>query len=411
MMRKRLWLLMALVGAASPASSGDLAIANGRIVTGTGKTIDRGTLVIHDGRIASISPGAVPAAGTTLDVTGLTVLPGLIDTHRHDLLGDLRDFAALSSDDDVRAAIERETPKQLRALLAEGFTTVMMPGVYLTAGLEVRARLADGRFAGPRLLFSGPGFCAPDDFPVRGMVCGENEYCAKRVAYQVTDGDPARAWVEFLADEGVDAIKVFVDDKGNDLTANAFAGIVGAAQGRDLPVLVHAHRVADMLHATRAGADRLVHTPGDARIADGAGAKVLRRAGVGVTTAVSFTSPQFAKAMGFPPNEERHATILANVRHLVDEKILVAFGTDSPPGIRPMAEVEELRRVLSPAEIVAAMTRDAARFLYIDDAVGTLEPGKVADIVVFDGNPLDDVTNLARVVLVLRDGRIVVDNR
>ncbi|HEX2139824.1 MAG TPA: amidohydrolase family protein, partial [Woeseiaceae bacterium] len=85
--------------------------------------------------------------------------------------------------------------------------------------------------------------------------------------------------------------------------------------------------------------------------------------------------------------------------------------TDSPDFIRPMVEIEQLSTVLTPAEIIAALTRNAAAFLNLDAEIGTLETGKVADLVMVDGNPLGNVQALGHVQIVVRGGRIAIDNR
>ncbi len=93
-----------------------------------------------------------------------------------------------------------------------------------------------------------------------------------------------------------------------------------------------------------------------------------------------------------------------------DEGVTVAFGTDSPSGFF-MAEVRGLSAVLSNEEIITALTRNAAVFLYLEDELGTLEPGKVADIVIIDGDPLSDIEALANVRVVIKGGDVVVDER
>jgi pyrroloquinoline quinone biosynthesis protein B len=405
---------LAFVVSVGEVEAQDLVITNARIVDGTGRVIERGSIEISGGRIRAVgeAPAGSAEGAVMLDAEGRTVLPGLIEAHRHDLLGSLQAFSTLESDAAVAAAIERETPERLATLLREGFTTVMMPGVYLNAGLEVRRRLARGEIEGPRLLFTGPGFAAPDDFPVRGMVCGENAYCAERVAFQVTDPSTARGHVRELAAAGVDGIKIFVDNAGNELDEADFEAIVEEAEAHDLPVMLHAHWVDGMLAGVESGADRLVHTPGDRALADGPTARLLRDRNVAIATTASFTSPQFAQALGFEYSAaERHELILQNIRYLVDEGVTVAFGSDSPDRLRPIVEIEELARVLSPAEILATLTRDAAAFVNLSDEIGTLEAGKVADILMVDGDPLADVTDLARVAVVIQGGRVVVDNR
>jgi enamidase len=391
----------------------DLVIVHARIVDGAGQAMEGGSIVVTGGRIASVSVDTVdPGDASVIDAQGMTVLPGFIDVHRHDLLGSVGAFAELASDAELAEAVEDKAPASMQALLAEGFTTVMMPGMFLSAGTEVRRRIERGEIAGPRLLFAGPGFTAPDDFPARGMVCGDNAYCSDHVAYQVTDPAIARTHVRSLAEAGVDAIKVFVDAEGADLEDEVFAAIAAEADARGLSTYLHAHSVEDMLDGARLGADRLVHTPSDTLIADGSGARHLRERGVAVATTASYTAPAFAEAAGFPYSAEaRRERLLQNVRHLMDEGVVVAFGTDSPDFIRPMVEIDELSRVLAPAEVIATLTRNAAIFLEREDEIGTIAPGKVADLVIVDGNPIADIHDLARVRIVIQEGVVRVDNR
>jgi enamidase len=403
-----------LLGIPGGAIAQDLVITNARIVDGTGRVLPRGSIVVSDGRIESIVSGSVVSgsvaerARPTFDAGGRTVMPGLIDTHRHDLLGDLRSFASLRDEAGVADAIDRATPTSLRTLLEEGFTTVMMPGTYLGASIEVQRLLEQGDLEGPRLLFSGPGFTAPDDFPVRGMVCQGNPYCASSVAFQVEDAQTARRHVEELADAGVDGIKILVDTRGADLEGDVLAAIVDAARSRGVLSMLHAHDVAHMVAGVQAGVDRLVHTPSDALVtADQA--SVVRDADVAVATTVSQATSEFAAAMGFEHGAEAYDRLLQNIRTLVDQGVTVAFGTDSPDLLRPMVEIQHLARVLTPAEVIALLTKNAAEFVGLGDDIGTLEPGKVADLVVVDGDPLADLAALGRVELVVQGGRVIVN--
>jgi imidazolonepropionase-like amidohydrolase len=382
----------------------DLVITNARIIDGTGQTIERGSIAVVGGRISSVSDAIVDPGGfLVIDAQGMTVMPGFIDTHRHDIA-----FGISAAE--VAAALEVDTPANLGLLLDEGFTTVMMPGTLLAASLEVRRRLAESRIRGPRLFFSGPAFTAPGGFPIP-VICQGSEYCADNATVQVTDPRVARGEVRRLAEASVDGIKVMLDPS-IPLDSSVIAAVIDETRGLGLHSMLHAHRVEDMLMAARLGGARLVHTPSDILIASGPGARILREKGIAISPTVSLTSPQFAEATGAAyRSAARHQVLLENIRHLVDEGVVVAFGTDSPPFLRPMVEIEQLSKVLAPEEVIATLTRNAAAFLDQIDQIGTLEVGKVADIVMVDGDPLADVTSLGRVKLVLLGGEVVVDKR
>jgi imidazolonepropionase-like amidohydrolase len=118
------------------------------------------------------------------------------------------------------------------------------------------------------------------------------------------------------------------------------------------------------------------------------------------------------------PQAERLFTLsLQNIRHLWDEGVIVAFGTDSngaadySPEGRFLAEAQALNRVLSNEEVIESLTRNAAIFLEMGEELGTLEPGKIADIAIIDGDPLRDISVLTNAVVVIQGGRVVVDNR
>ena len=106
---------------------------------------------------------------------------------------------------------------------------------------------------------------------------------------------------------------------------------------------------------------------------------------------------------------------LANVRHLWDAGVTIAFGTDqTSAGSAAEAlahEIGVLSMVLSPVEIITSLTRNGAAFLDLSDEIGTLEPGKLADIIIIDGDPLADIYQLLNVKVVIKGGEIVVDNR
>jgi imidazolonepropionase-like amidohydrolase len=290
---------------------------------------------------------------------------------------------------DATAALESEIPGRLRTLLDEGFTTIMVPTFDLATALEVRRRLQTGALAGPRLLITGPAITAPGDHPVQGPVCRGNPFCGDYLAIQLDDAAEARAAVRELAAAGVDAVKAIVDKElvpDTFLSEAVVAAIIDEAHSLGLPAFLHAERADDMV-------------------------TLLRERGIAISTTVSFTSPQWSEAIDGEFVPEPHELVLDNVRHLWDEDVIVAFGTDSPPFLRPIVEIEQLATRLSPAEVVAALTRNAAAYLDRDAEIGTLEPGKLGDIVLIRGDPLADAMDLAKVAVVIQGGKVVADHR
>lgn len=412
---------------APPAQLADLLVTNAHVVTGTGVTLDGASVVVMGGRITAVTNGpARVQAVRTVDATGFTVMPGLIDTHRHLFIGERGASATgrlvfpapplLISQEAVDTWRERQLPDALSGLLAAGLTTVLVPGDYMPEIVDLRRRIKDGELVGPRLLTTGWIFTAPGDHPAT-TVCQKDSFCRARSTVEANDPDQARAKVRELAAAGVDGIKAVIDRLAvpdTTLAADVLAAIADESSRLGLPLLVHAVTVDDMMRAVDAGADRLVHTPHTGSLAATDAAGRIRSAGIAVATTVSFSSEAFDQVIGVArsaPADARHRQLLANVRHLWDEGVTVAFGTDSPPGLDFMAEVRALHAVLSPEEIVTSLTRNAAAFLHREEDLGTLEPGKIADLVVVDGDPLSRIEDLARVVMVVKDGAVVVDRR
>ena len=222
---------------------------------------------------------------------------------------------------------------------------------------------------------------------------------------------------------GVDVIKVVYDgSRGAKLDDEILRAITDEAQRNQVPVIVHALSVDDMVRAVELGANRLVHTPLTGGVAGTAASRALIEASVSIATTVSPQAPvaDDAEVVHTPWGDEYTRTTeallqqgLSNVRQLWDDGVVVAFGTDLPRGPREDLdfEVETLSEVLSSKEILQALTRNAAEFMNLSAELGTLEPGKIADVLIVDGDPLADISKLANVRVVIIDGDVVVDNR
>ena len=390
----------------------DLLVTNARLVTGTGKVIPRGAISIREGRIEAIMEGdAVGTAERVIDAGGRTVLPGLIDTHRHILV-----WSFARSEADLRSYMDTELPGLLEGLLASGLTTVMSPGDFVPEIFEIRQRLSEGDLLGPRLLAAGRAFTGPGGHPVGSLVCRGDPFCVSRLAVDVVDPALVRAEVKRDVEMGADFIKVVVDQfiVPDTLIDDAiFEAIGDETDALQIPLIVHSSIAGEVARVVGAGADKLVHGPLGSVKESGA-APLLVQHGVPVASTVSWSTPDYAAATEEPWNEAEYRQKLVNIPYLIDSGVVVAFGTDSPPPLgltEFMYEVEALGTVLSPREVIESMTIQAARFLGVEDRLGTLEPGKVADLVLVDGDPLEDLAALGNVVMVVKEGAVAVDNR
>lgn len=403
----------------------DLVISNARIIDGTGRVFEQGSIVVRGGTIASVSANPVGAeAPVYIDAAGMTVLPGFIDTHRH-----LLPSQFINSDAALGRWLEDRLPAELQNYLAAGITTIMSTGDYFPAILEVRRRIEAGELQGPRLLSVGSNFSAPSGHP-SVSVFANNPWGRMLHTNALADPEAARAKVRELVDAGVDAIKIIYDGGQNDvwprLDDAVLAAIADEARAHDLPTMVHVHGVAELLTAVELGARRFVHTPYRGSITDTQAGRLLRDESIPIATTAGIRAPIIDAAgiigntagagrVSFDPIRQAYlAQTLANVRQLWDAGVIVAFGTDTA-SLRPAAaiahEIRTLSEVLSEEEIITALTRNAAQFLGLGDDIGTLEPDKFADIVIVDGDPLTDISVLANVAVVIQRGKVVVDNR
>lgn len=408
-------LVLSTSCAESTEQTADLLVTNARVLTGSGTVIPNGSILIHEGRIEAIREGEVTEkAARVIDADGRTVLPGLIDTHRH-FLGYAFAMSAATNEAEIQNYIDTELPGVLKGLLSAGLTTVMVPTDFVPEIFEVRQRLSEGDLIGPRLLAAGRAFTGPGGHPAGSGVCDGDPFCRSRCAVELDDPDLVRAEVKKDVEMGADFIKVIVDRyivPDTVIDDGVFEAIAKESDALGVPLLVHSSNVDELMTVVEKGADKLVHAPSGS--IEESEADLLVQSGVPVATTVAYASPAFAEATGQPWNENEYRQILDNIRFLVDSGVVVAFGTDNPPQLgwtEFMYEVKALGTVLSPLEVIESMTIQAARFLDIDDRLGTLEPGKVADLVIVDGDPLEDLSSLANVVVVVKEGRIMADKR
>ena len=386
----------------------------------TGKTLSDEAVVIEGDKIVSVGPMAQvqrSAADRLIDLPNATVLPGLTDAHTH-LTGDPRNIGYQS----LGISIPRATltgARNARVTLEAGFTTVRNVGAQGYSDVALRDAIDAGDVPGPRMLVSGPalgitgGHCDEDLLPF--------EYHA--TAEGVADGiegvqHKAREVIKY----GADLIKICatggVLSKGDNPQASQYTleemkAIVAEAHRLSRKVAAHAHGAQGILWASQAGVDSIEH---GSYIDDAAIAEMKKHGTYLVPTlylgdwflehAAENRVPDFllVKAKAVMPAARR------NVAHAFASGVKVAFGTDAavyPHGLNAHEFAVMVKLGLTPLQAIQAATVNAADLLGWSDKIGSVEPGKWADIIAVDGDPLQDVTTLERVKFVMKGGATV----
>ena len=411
--------VLASVMQASIAAAQNLAIVNARILDGKGGVIERGSVVVRDGKIASVEASA-PAATQglqTIDGQGLTLLPGFIDAHRHIAQGDAAEWLA-----------KRAVP-QMQEFLDAGFTTVLCANCPDQA-IELRQRIDSGAVKGPRLLLASIIALAR---PAAGGGAGrggdparfDNSRPPRRpteAAGAIPPADTIKA-VEAVASKKYDYIKTVITTTPGGPETDTLKLIVSEGRKRSLPTITHAVSVIDTLAAVDAHPDVLVHTPHIGRLEEDANAvKRIAGAGIPMTSTLAVfvphfgddNTPLFRDAMPFPWDTLSSAGQgPVNARLLWDAGISYGYGTDTSwaPKVSLADELRALSLVFSARDISKILGQGAARSALKQDQIGTIEPGKAADLVLVAGNPLTHTDDLLNTVVTIKGGRIVSDKR
>jgi len=390
-----------------------LVISNARVLDGTGGVLEGATLVVRDGRIQSIGPAAADAPGALqLDATGLTVMPGLIDGHRHIISGD------------ADAWLENEAPDRMREFLETGFTTVLSAIDDEDGILELRRRVAEGELTGPRIVAAaiapvsrpapGGGARGGGD-PARG-----DQRAPRRGGALAIPPEETRARIQQIADRGFDAVKVVLAVTPDGPEQETLALLVEEADRLGLMTITHAVSVEDTLAAVAAGTTMLVHTPHvgqltleQAATVGGSGIPMTSTLGVFVPFFNDDNEPIFRDAQPYPWNNLLSAGQgPVNARLLWEAGTVYGFGTDTTfhPRETLAHELTSLHVTFSPRDLVSILTRNTAAAIGRSEDLGVLEAGRIADVLVVEGDPASDIYDVLDVALVIKDGQIVVDN-
>ncbi|NNF29405.1 MAG: amidohydrolase family protein [Gemmatimonadetes bacterium] len=379
-----------------PPGSASQVYQGATLIFGDGRSpVQGGVLVVSEGRI--VAAGAqqdvpVPDGAETIDVSGKTIMPAVVNAHVH-------------------LPPQREARIQsLRHMAYWGTGLAVSLGHDSgTDAFTVRDAPTPGA---ARSLTAGRGITTPEP--------GRSE-----VPHWVTTPDEASSAVDELARQGVDIIKIWVDDRGGQyekLGPELYGAVIETAHGHGLPVTAHIFTLEDAKGLLRSGIDAFAHGIRDRDVDDELVDLWMERPdvvlvpnlpGPGVAEDLSWLSETVpdeavaemqAGSVDRPEAREAFGIQARNLVRLSEAGVPIAFGTDggSPWAIhQEMADM--VRAGLSPAQVIQAATGTSAAFMGVEDA-GTLDPGKRADFVVLDANPLEDIANTKRIDSVVLAG-------
>jgi imidazolonepropionase-like amidohydrolase len=406
--------------AQAPSGASVKAFSGARVIDGTDRPpIDNATIVVRDGKVVTVAPASrasVPANAERVSLDGKTVIPGIVNAHGH-----VGNTEGLEQGHYSAANVTRD----LKTYAAYGITTVFSLGDDQAASIFARDSQRTPSLNRARLFVAGP-VLAPKTVDEARRLVAEDEAMK------------------------VDIVKIRVDDNLGTtpkMAPEIYKAVIDEAHKRNLRVAVHLFYLDDAKAVLDAGADFIAHSVRDKDVDDDFIMMLKRRdicycptlmrevsTFVYESTPAWFADPLFQKHADMkavellkqPQRQEqmknsrpaqRYKAGLEvanrNLKKLSDAGVKIAMGTDTGPPARfqgyfELMELEMMAKAgLTPRQVLASATRDAARCMKLDREVGTLETNKWADFVVLDADPLADISNVKKISAVYVAGNSI----
>jgi len=384
-------LVCALAGSVTPLSAQDLTITNARIIGPNATVIERGSIVVRGGKIASVAAGPpASASGKVIDAKGMSAMPGFIDAHRH-----------INTGPNEKA--------QMQAQLEAGYTTILSGGGPSDGNITLRDHIESGQINGPHIIPSG------------------------QLRLNQLTPDSAREEIRKMAAAGIKftgEITLTPVPGPTEQEMQVLRAVVDEGKKAGVMVQVHAVSTPAMMAAVSAGVPLLVHLPNkdftsveDAKTLAASGTKVLATIGFGAPVFGVFANdnkPRFRDGKDWPQSivggvrlGEEAGFMPVNARTVWDAGAILGYCTDTT--YDPLAglehELKSFNMMFSMKDMIQIMGPNTASYIQMGDKLGTLEAGKTADIILLDGDPLEGYWNWLKTKVTIKGGVVVVDKR
>ena len=422
---------LALALLAGTASARDVVIHAGRLIDGTGAAPrEKVSILIHDDRITKIEPGFVAPSGTqVIDLSTETVLPGLIDCH-------VQIMASFHPGDPIRQAVTTTDYDALidgvndaRATLLAGFTSIRDVGDPTTAVVALKRAIKAGTLPGPRMWVSGEplGPTGGHGDPANGLDPEFGDIPGWQTSL-IDSPEAARRTVRRMWRAGVDLIKIMpsggVMSIGDDPTLQLMAddeikAVIDTAHALGMKVAAHAHGKQAIDHTIALGVDSIEH----GSYADAESYKLFKQHGAYLVPTMLVGERVYIHAQQHPedlnPSTVQKALTVApllrkNLHDAHAAGVKVAFGTDtfgmSAHGENAQEFALYVRSGFTPMEAILTATHNAADLIGDTADIGSVQPGRYADIIAVKADPLKDVRALEQVDFVMKGGVTVKAN-